>query len=70
MVHIQQALDAIRQKGLQSALENAIKNKEEWTKKLNKATEAFGNYKGRDDNPPKKKAVEKATETVAPRRRP
>jgi hypothetical protein len=65
LVHVQQALDAIRQKGLQSALEKAIKDKEEWTKKLTKATEAFGNYKGRDENPPKKKAVEKATEAVA-----
>jgi hypothetical protein len=26
---------------------------------------AFKNYKGRDDHPPKKKAVEKATEAVA-----
>ena len=39
--------------------------KEEWTKKLNKATEAFGNYKERDENPPKKKVVENATEAVA-----
>ena len=34
-------------------------------KKLTKAIEAFGNYKGRDENPPNKKAVEKATEAVA-----
>ena len=33
LVHVQQALDAIRQKGLQSALERAIMDKEEWTKK-------------------------------------
>ena len=65
LVHVQQALDAIRQKGLQSALDKAIKDKEEWTKKLNKATEVFGNYKGRDENPPKTKAVEKTTEAVA-----
>jgi hypothetical protein len=55
LVHVQQALDVIRQKGLQSALERAIKDKEEWTKKLNKATETFGNYKGRDENPPNRK---------------
>ena len=41
VVLVQQALDAIRQKGLQSALDKAIKDKKEWTKKLNKATEAF-----------------------------
>ena len=32
LVHVQQALDAIRQKGLQLALEKAKKDKEEWTK--------------------------------------
>jgi hypothetical protein len=32
---------------------------------LTKATEALTNYKGRDENSPKKKAVEKATEAVA-----
>ena len=32
---------------------------------MTKATEALGNYKGRDENPPQKKAVEKATEAVA-----
>ena len=36
-----------------------------WTKKLTAAIEASGNYGGRDENPPKKKAVEKATEAVA-----
>jgi len=35
-VHVQQALDAIRQKGLQSALEKATKDQEEWTKQLGK----------------------------------
>ncbi len=29
------------------------------------AIEAFGNYKGRDENPPEKKAVECATEAIA-----
>jgi hypothetical protein len=64
LVHIQQTLDAIRQKAIQSALEKAIKDQEEWAKKLIRATEAFRNCKGRDENPPKKKAVEKATEAV------
>ena len=32
LIHIQQALDAIMQKGLQSALEKSIKDKEEWAK--------------------------------------
>ena len=31
LVHVQQALDAIRQKGLQTALEKAVKDKEECT---------------------------------------
>ena len=65
LVHVQQALDAIRQKGLQAALEKASKDKEECTKKLTKANEALANYKGRDENPPEKKAVEKAQEAVA-----
>ena len=62
--HVQQALDAIRQKGLQTALEKAIKDKEECTKVLVKANEALANYKGRDETPPKKEAVQKATEAV------
>ena len=52
-VHIQQALDAIRQKGLLTAYEKAGKDKEEWTKKLTKATEDLENYKGKDENPPR-----------------
>ena len=32
---------------------------------MTKANEALANYKGRDENPPKKKAVEKAQEAVA-----
>ncbi len=59
LVHVQQALDAIRQKGLQSALEKVIKDKEEWMKKLTKAIEAFKYYKGRDDTPPKESGREK-----------
>ena len=65
LVHVQSALDAIRQKGLQSALEKAIKDKEELTTKLTTAIEAYDNYKGREENPPKKKDVAKATEAVA-----
>ena len=50
LVHFQQVLNAIRQKGLQTALEKAIKEKEECTKKLVEAKEALANYKGRDKN--------------------
>ena len=64
-MHVQQALDATRQKGLETALEKAVKDKEECTKKLAKASEVFENYKGKDENPPEKKAVEKASEAVA-----
>ncbi len=56
LVHVQQALDAIRQKGLQTALEKAIKDKEECTKALVEANEALANYKGRDENPPRKES--------------
>ena len=55
LVHVQQALDAIRQKGLQAALEKASKDKEECTKKLTKANEALANYKGRMRICPKRK---------------
>ena len=55
LVHVQSALDAIRQKGLQSALDKAIKDKEEWTEKLTKPIEAYENFKGSDENPPEKK---------------
>ncbi len=34
LVYVQQALDAIRQKGLQTALEKAVKDKEECAKKM------------------------------------
>ena len=65
LLHVQQALDAIRQKGLQTALKKAVKDKEECTKKLTKASEVFKNYKGKDENPPEKKTVEKSSEAVA-----
>ena len=58
MVHIQQALHAIRQKGLQTTLEKAIKDKEECSQKLLEASEALDNYKGRDEPP----QVESGTE--------
>ncbi len=64
-MHIQQALNAIRQKGLQPTLEKAIKDKEECSQKLVKASEALANYKGRDENPPKNKTVQKSTEAAA-----
>ena len=51
LVHVQQALDAIRQKGLQTALEKVIKDKEECTKVLVKANEALANYKGSSPPP-------------------
>ena len=70
LVHIQQALNAIRQKGLQAALEKVIKDKQECTKMLTKANEVFGNYKGRDENPPKRKQLKKQLRLLHMRRRP
>ena len=43
LVHVQSALDAVRQKGLQSALDKVIKDKEELTEKLTTAIEVYGN---------------------------
>ena len=66
---IQQALDAIKQKVLQTALEKAMKEKEECTKVLVKANEALANYKGRDENPPKRKRCKKPLRLSHTRRR-
>ena len=55
LVHVQQALDAIRQKGLLTAYEKANKDKEECIQKLIKVTEALANYAGEGMNPPKEK---------------
>ena len=45
LIHVQQALDAL-QKCLNSTLEKAINDKEECSKKLQEASEAFANFKG------------------------
>ncbi len=37
---------------------------------MKEANEALADYKGRDENPPEKKVVQKATEAVACNRRP
>ena len=65
LVHVQQALDAIRQKGLESAIEKAVKDEEESTQRLQQAQEAFADYQGTDENPPEKKAVQNATTAIA-----
>ena len=70
LVHVQQALDAIRQKGLQTALEKAVKDKEECVKNLTKAETALENYQGKAEERPKKKMVEKAGELLPTKRRP
>jgi hypothetical protein len=62
LVHVQQALDAISQKGLLTSYKKAVKDKEECIKKLTKGTDALEKYSGEDVNPPKEKAVQKATE--------
>ena len=41
-----------------------IKDKEECTQKIHEANEALANYKNRDENPPEKKAVQKATKAA------
>ena len=42
-----------------------MKYNDECSWKLQEASEALANNKGRDENPPEKKAVQKATEAVA-----
>ena len=69
LVHIQQAPDTIRWKGLEAAIEKVVKYKEECTRKLQQATEALANYKGQDENPPKKKALQNATRLLPTSRR-
>ena len=43
LVHVQQALDAIRQKGIEAAIEMSVKGEEECTQRLQQAQEAFAN---------------------------
>ena len=73
MVHVQQVLNAIRQKGLVTAYKKAYQEQKECTQKLTKANEALANYTGEDAKVPKVKAIQKApeaskhmTEAVAP----
>ncbi len=55
LVLLQQALDSIRQKGLETALEKAVKEKEECRKKLTKASEALKTTRERMRICPKRK---------------
>ena len=64
-----QALDAIRQKGLQTTLEKAVKDKEECNQKLVEANEALATYKGRDENPPRRKQCRRPLRLSHARRR-
>ena len=64
LVHVQLALDAIKQKGLEAAMEKSVKDAEECTQKLQRAQEVFANYKGTDENPPEQRAVQNATAAV------
>ena len=58
LVHVQQALDAIRQKCLLAAYEKTIKDQEECAKKLTKANDVMANYMGEDASHPEAKAVQ------------
>ena len=49
----------------QNAIEKSVKDKEECMQKLQRAWEAFANYKGIDENPPEKKVVQNATTAIA-----
>ena len=70
MIDVQQALNAIRQKGLQNALEKAIKDKEECNHKLIKASEAFANYTDRDENPLRRKWYRMSLRLLSVKRKP
>ena len=56
--HVQTALETVRQRGLLAAYNTACKEDKEGELKLVKATEAYGNCCGMDENPPKKKNIE------------
>ena len=47
-----------------------IKDKEECTQKLVEANEALANYKGRDENPPRRKQYRKPVRLLPTKRRP
>jgi len=64
LVHFQQALDAIRQKGLLTAYETAINVNEECTLKLTKTTEAQVNYTERIRTLPKRKRYKRPLRLV------
>jgi len=63
--HVQTALETIRhrQKGLLAAYDTACKEYKKAEQKLVKAPEAFSSYLGTDENPTKKKALKKATDS-------
>jgi hypothetical protein len=63
LVHVQQALNAIRQKDILVPYEKAYKEQEECPIKLSKTNEALVNYKRQGANPSKVKVVQKAMET-------
>ena len=56
LMHVQAALDAIRQKSIDGAYDKACKREEECIKGLQKAQGVFDDYQGLDENPPKKSA--------------
>ena len=59
LVKVQQALNSVRQKSLETTLEKAIKDKEECSQKLLEANEALANCMGNDEN-----LLQKANEAV------
>jgi hypothetical protein len=63
LVHIQQALNIIRQKSLFVVYDKASKDQEECAKTLTKANEALVNYKGEDTDLFKAKVVQKTNES-------
>ncbi len=63
-MHVQAALDAVRQIGLDKVYDKACKKEEECIKRLQKAHEVFDDYQGSDENPPEKRAVNKANEAT------
>eukprot|EP00804_Cyclotella_cryptica_P019249 CCRYP_006145-RA/>CCRYP_006145-RA protein AED:0.47 eAED:0.41 QI:0/0/0/0.5/1/1/2/0/578 len=64
LMHVQAALDAVRQKGLDVAFDRVCKDQKVCIKKATKDEEAFKSYSGSDVNPPEEKAYEKALEAT------
>ena len=64
LMHVQALLDTVRQKGLDIAYDKACKEEKECIKRLQNAQVVLKGYKGLEEKPPQKRAMEKAIEAT------